>query len=386
MAHGSVQKLDNGKFRVCFEYGFDDKGSRIRKHKTFETKKEADLALSRHNVTIEDGTTVMPRVITLGEWLNYWLDNMLAPRAAETTVYGNRNIIDKHIIPALGNIPLQKLKPMAIQKYYISLMEEKGLSPNSVIKQHDMLKTALHAAVKQEYLSRNPMLGVDRPKKIIHEASIYTAEQMQRLMELIENDRLQSAVKLGAYLGLRREEICGLYWSDVDWETKTLYIRRARTQVGSQIIEKDTKTNASVRKLYIPEGLFLALKKELDKQEANKKDFGKAWLGVGHIVAWEDGSPYRPNYVSELFTKFLKDNDLPKIVLHEMRHTFASLSNEAGVQEYNIGKALGHSNVNTTKKIYTHLFDDKHTAAVDAVANMIDGKKEKALAEYATEE
>ena len=148
------------------------------------------------------------------------------------------------------------------------------------------------------------------------------------------------------------------------------------TQVGSEIVVKDTKTNASQRRLYIPDGLLIALKEEFNRQTENKKCFGEGWKGTGFVIVWEDGRPYRPNYLSELFTKFLKKNNLPKIVLHELRHTFASISNEAGVQEFNIGKALGHANVGTTKKIYTHLFDDKHTAAVDAVANFIDGQKE----------
>jgi integrase len=131
----------------------------------------------------------------------------------------------------------------------------------------------------------------------------------------------------------------------------------------------------------MPDGLYSALQAERSRQLENKKNFGEAWHETGFIVVWENGRPYRPNYVSELFTKLLKKNGLPKIVLHELRHTFASISNEAGVQEFNIGKAMGHANVGTTKKIYTHLFDDKHTAAVDAVANLIDEKKEKADAE-----
>ena len=116
-------------------------------------------------------------------------------------------------------------------------------------------------------------------------------------------------------------------------------------------------------------------------QAENKKQFGEGWQGKGFVVVWEDGRSYRPNYISELFTKFLKEKRLPKIVLHELRHTFASISNEAGVQEFNIGKAMGHANVGTTKKIYTHLFDDKHTAAVNAVADLIDGKKGKSYDE-----
>jgi integrase len=339
------------------------------------------MQLARHSVLMEDGSAIIPRVMTLKEWLSYWLENMYAPRAAETSVYGYKNMIDRHIVSALGNMKLQKLKPMHIQKYYTMLMEEKGLSPNTVIKHHDLLNSALKAAVKQEYMLKNPLEGVDRPKKKKHEASIYTPEQLQTLFRLVEGDRLETAVKLGAYLGLRREEICGLKWDDIDFEKRTLYIYRAMTQVGSEIVVKDTKTNASQRKLYIPDGLLAALKEEHNRQAENKKRFGDGWKGEGFVIVWEDGHSYRPNYISELFTKFLKENGLPKIVLHELRHTFASISNEAGVQEFNIGKALGHANVGTTKKIYTHLFDQKHTAAVDAVANMIDGKKEESHAE-----
>ena len=161
---------------------------------------------------------------------------------------------------------------------------------------------------------------------------------------------------------------------DIDFDRRIIHICRAMTQVGTEIVIKDTKTYASDRKLYIPDGLEVALKEEKEKQDKNKDAFGAGWTDSGYVVVWEDGKAYRPNYISELFTKFLKDNGLPKIVLHELRHTFASLSNEAGIQEFNIGKALGHANVGTTKKIYTHLFDDRHTAAVDAVANLIDGK------------
>ena len=381
MAHGSIMELENGKFRVCFEYGFDDNGRRVRKHKTYTNRKEAELMLARHDVAMEDGTVVKPREMTLAEWLAYWMKNMYMPRAAETSVYGYINMIDRHIVPALGKIKLQRLKPMHIQQYYTKLMDEYKLSPNSVIKHHDLLNSALKAAVRHEYILKNPMEGVDRPKKKKHEASVYTPEQLQTLFRLVEGNRLETAVKLGAYLGLRREEICGLMWKDINFEKRTLHICRAMTQVGSEIVVKDTKTNASQRRLYIPNSLLTMLQEEHIRQAENKKRFGDAWHDTGFVIIWEDGRPYRPNYVSELFTKFLKKNGLPKIVLHELRHTFASISNEAGVQEFNIGKALGHANVGTTKKIYTHLFDQEHTAAVDAVANLIDGKKEKNDAE-----
>jgi len=374
MPYGSISKVGS-KFRVCFDYGKDETDKRIRKYKTYDTKREAELQIARHSVSMEDGTAITPRVMTLKEWLTYWLENMYAVRSAETSVYAYRNMMENHILPVLGNIKLQKLKPMHIQKYYSVLMSEKELSPNTVIKHHDLLNTALKAAVKQEYLSRNPLEGVERPRKIIHKVNIYNPKQLQKLLVEVKGNRLGTAVNLGAYLGLRREEICGLKWGDIDFDAKILTICRAMTQVGGEIVVKDTKTNASQRKLYIPDGLLTALQEESGLQAENKKQFGEGWQGKGFVVVWEDGRSYRPNYISELFTKFLKQNGLPKIVLHELRHTFASISNEAGVQEFNIGKAMGHANVGTTKKIYTHLFDDKHTAAVNAVANLIDGKK-----------
>ena len=212
MAHGSMMKLENGKYRVCLEFGLDENEKRIRKYKTFDEKKNAELALSRHNVAMEDGGTVLPRTITVEEWLKYWLENIYAIRAAETSLYAYRNMIERHIIPGLGKHMLQKLRAMHVQSYYNTLMKEKGLSPNTVLKHHDLLNSALSAAVKQEYVIRNIMNGVERPKKIRHEAHIYNAVQLQKLFDLIKGNRIEIAVKLGAYLGLRREEISGLKW------------------------------------------------------------------------------------------------------------------------------------------------------------------------------
>ncbi|MCL2434173.1 MAG: phage integrase SAM-like domain-containing protein, partial [Clostridia bacterium] len=176
MAHASIAKMSNGKYRVCFEYGFNEHGVRVRKHKTFATKREAESAQSRHNVAMEDGTVVAPQEITLKAWLEYWLNDIYSIRAAETSVYGVSNIINKHIIPAIGSMKLQRIKPMHIQRYYTTLLEDKKLSPNTVIKHHDLLNTIFKAAVKQEFIARSPIDGVERPRKQKHEAAFYTVE------------------------------------------------------------------------------------------------------------------------------------------------------------------------------------------------------------------
>ena len=358
-------------FLVTFFFGLDEAGKRIRKYKSYKTLREARAALREHEIHRDHQEIVAPKDTTLGEWLDYWLKEIVTPKTQPTTQYGYRQMIENHVKPLLGAVKIQELRPIAVQKYYTKLLTERNLAPNTVIKHHNLLTTALNAAVKQEVLYKSPMTGVEPPKGQHRESPVYDVEQLVRLFTLTEGTRLEVVIRLCAFLGLRREEACGLTWNDTDFVGNTIYIRNARTMAGSQVFEKGTKTESSVRKLHMVDELKETLLREKARQEENKKSLGDEYAKGDYVLVWDDGKPYRPNYVSELFTTFLKKNDLPKIELKALRHTFASLSNEAGVQEYNIGKAMGHSTPSTTKKIYTHLFDQKHTAAMEAVARAL---------------
>lgn len=371
MAHGSIKKTSTGKYKVNFEFGYDENGNRIRKNTTYSTEKEAEIALSRHNTRMEDGIAVRPVQIKLCEWLDYWMENIIYPRTEDTTQYGYRNIINTHLKPELGNKKLQSIKPMDIQKYYTHLAVKKGLSPNSILKHHHLLMTAFKAAVRQEYITRNPIDAVEPPKKKKPSIKYYSASQVRQLFNKVQGNRLETFVTLCTLLGLRREEACGLKWVDIDFENRTVVIRRARTTAGSKTIEKEPKTDNSVRTLYISDALYMILNKEKAKQDKNRKLLGELYHDNEYVCAWPDGRPYRPNYLSELFTKFIKDNGLPKITLHGLRHTFASLSHAAGISAFDIGKAMGHSTPDTTQRIYTHLFDETHTATIEAVEKSI---------------
>lgn len=381
MAYGSITQRGD-KYRVCFDYGVDREGNRVRKYRTFDTKRDAIRAFNEHKVKMDKGTQIMPSEYTFAQWLDYWYKDIILPQIEETTAYGYRGMIENYLKPQLGEIRLQKLTARDIQQYYTWLMDEKELSPNTVIKHHNLLTNTLNAAERQEYITKNPMRAVSPPKRRQREAKFYTPEQLGILLDKAVGTRLELPVFICAYLGLRRGELCGLRWGDVDLEHKTITIENTRTQAGKKEIEKGTKTASSTRTLYLPDTLCDMLKAAREHQQACRAEYKNAYDDNDYVVVMEDGRPFRPNYLSELFGKFLADNDLPKIVLHELRHTFASLSNQAGIPAYNIGKALGHSTPATTQKIYTHLLDQTHTQAVEGVAAIADEARRKAGKEY----
>lgn len=349
------------KYYVNLDFGIDpETGKQIKKSKTFDKLTQARSALRKHEAAREAGQTVIPKALTVSQWLSTWMSDVIKVSRAATTVYAYQQMIDNHIDPALGSVPLQKLTPTMLQKYYAAKIREGKISSNTVRKHHDLLNTALRMAVKQGLILNNPAERVEAPVIKRPEIHYYSLEQVQTLLQLCEGTRLEVLIKLAGLLGLRREEIMGLTWDCVDFENKKIEIREVRTMAAAEVVTKDPKTDTSRRTLYMPPDIEDVLRREQEKQAGYRKVLGADYQDSGYVFTHEDGRPVRPNYASELFTKFISDNGLPPLTLHGLRHTFASIANSKGIPVYNISKALGHSSTATTSKIYTHLPDQNH--------------------------
>lgn len=358
-------------FYVCLDAGYDEHGGRCRSYRTVPSLRDARKLLQDFGTERSQGQIVRPTTRTLRQWLEYWMEEVILPTRAETTAYGYRKIIDNHMIPALGHIPLQRLTPQDIQCYYNVLLKVKGLSPNTIRRHHDLLSAALHTAVKQGVLPSCPLDRVEPPRRRMVDIPYYTAAELRRLYKLVEGTQLEVPVKLAGGLGLRREELCGLRWSQVDLEHRLVHISMARTSAGAAIVEKETKNRSSTRSLHLTPELLLLLRQEKWRQDAMAHSMGRHWPNTGLVVVNHRGYPPTPNALSLSFSRFVQKNGLPKLTLHGLRHTFATVANEQGAPLFEIGKALGHSTPATTGRIYTHLVDHTHTATLDRVAAAI---------------
>lgn len=361
------------KYYVNLDYGIVD-GKRKKKTEVFSKKSDAKRRLTEFQHLKDTEGLVVPREDTLADWLDYWLESVVKANNEATTYESYKNIV-KYIKADMGEILLQKLTAKRIQQYYNDRMQgNKGnqLSSNTVKKHHTLLKTALKLAVKQDVIHKNPVDLVEPPKYVKSEISVYGVEEIKKLFDVVQNDIiLNTAVSLAALLGLRREEICGLKWSNVNFDTREIHIVGARTIAGSDVVEKSTKNAASSRTLYMDDFLCEKLLEIKRQQEENKKFLGDRYHESDYVEVDETGKLVNPGYLSSRFRKCIITYNLPHITLHGLRHSVASIANKEGVTLFNISKMLGHSSPDVTGKVYTHLFDETNKEALGKVAEAL---------------
>lgn len=363
-----ILPMKNGKYRVTLDFGKKPNGDRDRRYKTVDTMKEAEKILVEFKYNKQRNHLVHSNKMTVGEYLEYWLNHCVDSTLHETTIYGYRNIIYNHVIPFLGNIDLQKIQPAQVQQYYKHLIKEKGLSPNTVIKHHALLNNALRYGVVNQMVYRNVADGVKLPSKKNFECNYYTQEQLAILLKKVVGTKIEVPIYLAGFLGLRREEICGLKWKNVNFTDRIIFIKEVRVSAGKLTVTKEPKTEKSKRALYIEDELYEVLLKCKANYDKNKKLLGSEFDNSGYVYAKSNGKPYKVNYITDQFKEFLHKNELAKIRLHDLRHSVASILYDEGLDLKSISEVLGHSNVGTTDKIYTHRFDNTHKKTVSVLS------------------
>lgn len=352
-----------------------ENGRRVRRTRTYQTMEQAEQVIADYRRAQLLGGKSAPRDVSMEDWLRYWMREIITPNCAETTRHGYENILYTHMIPTLGKVYVQELTAMRVQQYYGEL-RKKGLANNTIRKHHVLLHAALGAAVRQGIVGANVTCLVTPPAREAPHHRFYDSKQLCALFRASEGTTLEVAVKLAGCLGLRRSEICGLKWRNVDLERGVLTICEVRTAVSGRALEKAPKSYASERRLAFrgSEDLEALLHRLHREWEQRRKENG-AYNPEGYVAVNEAGKPYQPDILCRRIAQFIAEQGLPPISLHGLRHSFASVANSQNVPMFSISKALGHSSTSVTSAVYMHLFDDAVADVVSQVASAITGKE-----------
>lgn len=344
-------------------------------------KRKAEKMLDELRKTYEDEISKEDKSasdILFTEFMKEWLG--MIKNSVEMSTYGSYSyIVEKRIIPYFEDkqIPLKELTPTDIQRYYTHCLLVEHVSANTVIHRHANIHKALKYAFKVGLIPYNPADRVERPRKNSFSSEIYGDKELEALFAAAKGTRLELAVILGAFYGLRRSEIVGLKWDAIDFEKKRFSIQYTVTETnigGKQtIVEKErTKTKSSRRTLPIVEPFEKLLLELRTSQEENRRVCGRSYCTdyLEFVYVDELGQRIKPGYITMAFQKLLQKNGLKRIRFHDLRHSCASLLYAHGVSLKDIQEWLGHSTISTTANIYTHLdYSSKETSA-NAILNV----------------
>lgn len=360
---GQMRERAPGVWLLCVSAGFDNAGKRRRFYRTFRgTWEEADSSLGDFKRELEDGVLANGREKTLAEYLNYWLKYDVANEVAASTLRRYRADIERFVIPTLGAIRLADLKPRDLKQAYSTWQQtrqdgRKGtLSAETVRHAHRVLRHALAVAILYGDITRNPADAVKLPKGNRREMKVLTEQQAGALINAARDTDMEVTVALGLGCGMRRNEILGLRWKDVNLDRGVLVVAQSmdydRTTRSTTF--KSPKNNKA-RPIALPALVIEPLRRHKARQNASRLNKGGSYKSaLDLVVCAEDGSPLVPDTFTRIFRRMLKKAGLPVSGPHALRHTFASLSLGAGANPLIISQALGHHSPGFTLDRYAH--------------------------------
>jgi integrase len=360
---GSIRQRGKASWELKFDVGTVNGKRQTRYATVHGTYKDAQRELTRLLNAVDTDTLLESTAITLEQYLNGWLNHTheQAPKTLER--YGQ--LAAKQIIPHLGAAKLQKLKPEHVQAWHRTLLDS-GLSPRTIGHAHRLLSKVLNVAVKNGTLTRN-VASVHRPPSAEDtELETLTREQAADVLTALEGHTLLPIVSLALASGMRRGELLGLQWGDIDLDSGTLRVERAIEETGAGLRLKPPKTKRGRRSISLPVESVTMLRAHKVQQMELRLLLGQGPIKRDTLVFSNvDGGLLRPRNVSKAWWR------LVSVSFHSLRHTHVSMLIRAGVDILTISRRLGHSKAATTLDVYGHLIGGADEAAAKAMESLL---------------
>jgi len=368
---GMVRKRADGRWEGRIVIGHKEDGTPIRKAVLAKTQKEL---LEKLKIIKEqfDGVDLSEEYnITLKEWLDRWLEEYAKPTLRQSTYLGYRDMIER-INQKLGKKAVSRITTAEIQRFYNQLRKNgrlyedekmgKSLSASSVRRFHMVLHQALEAAVRANIIPFNPTMGTTIPKLEKTEKNVLNDEQLDIFMNAIKKEPVwYDFFYLELTVGMRLGEISTLKWIDFNEEDKTLHIQRTATRTEEGIATGNTKTSTGNRIVRLPESTYQILMQRKNKVMSE-------WIFPSLL---DTTTHVKPSSAYHRMKMILKENGLPSLRFHDLRHTFATHALKSGVDPKTLSGILGHTNASFTLDTYTHITVDMKRNAADVVTGFM---------------
>ena len=369
---GSITPTGTNRWKVRFDGPPKSDGSRRQIAERFDgNKKEAERYLANRLRNRDQGVLVRQSSDTLGQFITSWI-NRRAGDLSPRTVQGYREYFRGHIESTIGGIPLQSLQPIHVVDLY-EQMRNRGLSNQTILHTHRLLNTALAAALRLNLVTRNVMEAVEKPKVRRKEPEMWTSEQYTIFMEAAEGSEFKEAFVLAAQTGMRRSELTGLRWQNVDLDEGVLYVRETLQRIyGQGLIIGVPKSERGRRRITLGQSAIALLRDMRIRQYEQQLASGGLFEG-DYVLCDALGKPYDSGRLSREFNKIVKLTELPPLPLNSLRHLQASLLIAAGTHLRVIADRLGHSTTQLAADTYGHLYPDAQDEAAVAIDAAIGG-------------
>ena len=365
---GSVKKRGN-VYQYVVDVGRDPfTGKRKQKTKgSFKRKKDAQAALNKVLNEIDVQGYIEPSKEIFSSFIESWFTSHYEKRIKETTAANIQSLINKHLIREnpFADKPLSKITTEDIDAFY-NLKIDEEYSSSYIRKMHQILNQAFNQAVKWKRIKYNPVIDADPPAVTKEEMKIWSYDEINTFLEHCKGERHHLTFLLAIYTGLRRGEILGLKWSDIDLVNKTIRVQRSLAYIPKKgYILTSTKTRKSNRIVPISDMVVNELVKYRKQQEIWKEQLGEQYQEEDLVICTETGSKQDPRNVLRALKRLITTSNVTHIRFHDLRHTHASILISKGVDVVKVSKRLGHVNAKITLETYAHLVPDEDNDLAD---------------------
>lgn len=372
---GHVRQRRSGSWAAVISYTDPATGKRRRRWVgKLDTKAEAERVLTATLRDIDQGLFTEPTKITLRSYLlgdgtasnPGWLASMRS-RVRATTWRSYRSNLEKHVVPRIGGLKLQALTPIHLNALYSDLLQDQGLSARTVQYIHAIVHRALVEAVEARLLPINPASRAKPPRPDTPTLGVPGTEEVRRLLRTARGSIWETPIIVAAGTGMRRGEILGLHWSDVDLDAARLRVVTSLVRLDDGPGFAPPKTARGRRPVALPPFVVMALRHHRTKQMKRRLSLGRTWADNDLVFDRGDGEPFDPDSFTHGFRKIARQAGLSHVRLHDLRHAFATMLLGQGIHPAIASAILGHATPGFTMRVYQHVIEGMELPAAQAI-------------------